>query len=101
MSNIVNKVDLAKDISDALDLSQISVKKVIDTFFDLVKDKLIEGSQVSIASFGNFVVKNRAARTGRNPKTGETINVAAIRAVTFKPSTLLKQALRNDESKNV
>ena len=59
MSKIVNKVDLTKDVSDIVDLPQVTVKKVIDAVWDIIKQKLVEGDQVSIVGFGNFSVKNR------------------------------------------
>lgn len=93
MNKILNKVDLAKDVTDVIDLPQVTVKKVIDLVWDIMKERLAGGTQVSIAGFGNFVVKQRAARTGRNPKTGEAIQIEATKAVVFKPAKQLKEVL--------
>ena len=97
MSKMVNKTDLIKDISDVLDLDlpQVTLKKVVDSVWDVIKQKLVEGDQVSIAGFGNFYVKNRAARVGRNPKTGDSIQIAAARTPAFKAGKVLKDAIKD------
>lgn len=94
MSKIVNKIDLTKDVADIVDLPQVTVKKVIDAVWDVIKQKLAEGEQVSIVGFGNFSVKNRAARVGRNPKTGAAIQIEAARTPAFKAGKVLKDALK-------
>ena len=96
MSKIINKLDLVKDVSDVLDLPQVTVKKVADSLLDLIKAKLSEGDlTVSIAGFGNFSVKHRASRVGRNPKTGESIQIKAVNVPVFKPGKLLKEAINH------
>jgi len=94
MSKIVNKIDLAKDVADIVDLPQVTVKKVIDATWDVIKRKLAEGEQVSIAGIGNFSVKDRAARIGRNPKTGASIQIGASRTPVFKAGKVLKDAIK-------
>ena len=94
MSRIVNKLDLTKDVSDLIDLPQVTVKKVMDATWDVIKRLLSEGQQVSIVGFGNFYVKNRAARVGRNPKTGSTIQIGPSRTASFKAGKLLKEAVK-------
>ena len=64
-----------------------------ETVFDILKDALETGGKVKISGFGNFEVKQKADRRGRNPQTGDTITITARRVLTFKPSVLLKQAL--------
>lgn len=96
--NIINKLDLVKEISDALDLPQATVKKVTDYLWDFIKTKLSkDDSTVSVAGFGNFSVKHRAARAGRNPKTGESIQIKATKAVAFKPAKLLKESVNSSK----
>ena len=94
MSKIVNKIDLTKDVADIVDLPQVTVKKVIDAVWDVIKQKLAAGEQVSIIGFGNFIVKDRAARVGRNPKTGAAIQIAAAKTPGFKAGKVLKDALK-------
>ena len=95
MSKIVNKIDLIKDVADYLvDIPQANIKKIIEGTLDVVKRKLIEGEQVSLAGFGIFYVKERASRVGRNPKTGEQIQIKATKIPGFKPSKLLKEEVK-------
>lgn len=99
MSKIVNKLDLTKDVADYLvDIPQATVKKIIDATLDVIKHKLIKGEQVSIAGFGIFDVAERAARMGRNPKTGEQIKIEASRNPRFKASKLLKKEVQQTEA---
>jgi integration host factor subunit alpha len=62
-------------------------------FFDIVKRTLEQGDKIKIAGFGNFVVKEKADRRGRNPQTGEEITISARRILTFKPSQVLKASI--------
>ena len=95
MSNkVINKLDLTKDIADLLEIPQTTVKKIIDATWDVIKNKLVAGEQVSIVGFGNFYVKDRAARIGRNPKTGAQITIEATRTPGFKAGKLLKEAIK-------
>jgi len=94
MSKIVNKLDLTKDIADLVEIPQNTVKKIIDATWDVIKSKLMAGEQVSIVGFGNFYVKDRAARMGRNPKTGAQITIEASRTPGFKAGKLLKEAVK-------
>jgi integration host factor subunit alpha len=65
----------------------------VESLFDLVKDTLEAGEKIKISGFGNFVVRDKKARTGRNPQTGKEITIAARRVLNFKPSQVLKNAL--------
>jgi integration host factor subunit alpha len=67
--------------------------EIVERVFDVVKSTLETGENIKIAGFGNFEVKEKAARLGRNPQTGESLEVAARRIVTFKPSPVLKKSL--------
>jgi len=66
---------------------------MVETVFSIIKNTLETGEKIKIAGFGNFVVKQKADRRGRNPQTGETITIAARRILTFKPSQVLKNAI--------
>ena len=96
MSKNVNKDDLIKEVSNVVDVPQATVKKIMDALWEAITSQLAKGDPVSIAGFGNFVVKDRAARVGRNPKTGESIQIAASKNPTFKPSKVLKDMLKNN-----
>lgn len=93
MGETINKVNLGKEIADLVDLPQTTVKKVVDSIWELIKQKLVNGDQVSIAGFGNFYVKVRPARVGRNPRTGEAIQINASNTLGFKASKTLKESV--------
>ena len=67
---------------------------MIDAFFDLVAQSLVDGNDVKITGFGNFQIRTKAARPGRNPRTGEAIPIAARRVVTFHASHKLKEQIQ-------
>lgn len=70
---------------------------LVDLIFELMKETLGRGETIKISGFGNFVLRDKRERQGRNPQTGEPITISARRVLTFKPSQLLKQALNDDE----
>jgi integration host factor subunit alpha len=69
--------------------------ELVELVFDIIKGTLETGDKIKIAGFGNFVVKNKADRRGRNPQTGEEITIIARKILTFKPSQVLKASLNN------
>ena len=69
--------------------------ELVETVFDLIKTTLEDGDKIKIAGFGNFVVKEKSDRRGRNPQTGEEITIVARKILTFKPSQVLKSAINN------
>ena len=91
----MNKSQLIKSLSDELGLDRNMLEVVCNRTFKLMEDTLSNGDAVSIAGFGNFTCKQRAARQGRNPRTGETIQIAASRTVGFKPAKALKERLND------
>ena len=72
-------------------VSKADAEKVFNATFDLFKDELAKGEKISVAGFGVFKISERAAREGRNPRTGETIKIAASKNVSFKAGTALKE----------
>lgn len=89
----MNKGELIDAVAAAADLSKADATKAVEAFVDSVTRALKKGEQVSIVGFGSFSVKDRAARQGRNPKTGETINIKASRVPGFKAGKALKDAV--------
>lgn len=71
-----------------------SAEEVVDLVFDTIARELKNGGEVTIAGFGSFAVKERKAREARNPRTGETVHVPAIKAPKFRPGKALKEAVR-------
>ena len=89
----MNKDDLANAVAAAVGLSQADAKKAVEAVFDGVTGGMKDGVKVSVAGFGTFESRYRAARQGSNPATGETIQIAAKNAPAFKAAKGLKDAL--------
>jgi DNA-binding protein HU-beta len=89
----VNKSDLIDKVTASTDLNKASVVRAVDAVFDIISDTLKNGEPVMLSGFGTFTVSNRAARNGRNPRTGETISIPASRSPRFKAGKGLKDAL--------
>jgi len=89
----VNKADLVDAIADSADLSKAAASRALDSVINSITDALKDGDQVSLVGFGTFTVKDRAARTGRNPQTGQPIEIAAAKVPGFKAGKALKDAV--------
>ena len=91
----MNKKQLANKVADKLGLKRITIEKVIDTALDLMSDALVKGDKVRLVGFGNFLVRTRASRVGRNPQTGEKINIPSSKAPAFVPGINLKKSIKS------
>ncbi|MFL0809456.1 MAG: HU family DNA-binding protein [Agarilytica sp.] len=89
----MNKSELVEAIAGSADISKAAAGRALDAITDSIAAALKEGDQVALVGFGTFLVKDRAARTGRNPQTGEPIEIAAAKIPTFKPGKALKDAV--------
>ena len=89
----MNKAELIDSVASAADLSKADAGRAVDAIVDSVTGALKRGEQVSVVGFGTFSVKHRAARAGRNPRTGETIQIAASNVPGFKAGKALKDAV--------
>ena len=89
----MKKVDLVEAIAEEAGLTKADATKAFDATFKVIKNALANGYKVPVAGFGTFDVSKRAAREGRNPRTGETVTIAARNAVTFKAGSALKDAV--------
>lgn len=92
----LNKAQLAELLFERIGLNKRESKDMIDAFFDLVASNLIEGKDVKISGFGNFQIRTKAPRPGRNPRTGESIPIRARRVVTFHASHKLKEQIQEE-----
>ncbi len=90
----MNKNELVDLIADKADISKSSAARALEAAIAGITDALRAGDQVSLVGFGTFAVKQRAERQGRNPKTGELLNIAASRSPGFKPGKALRDALK-------
>ncbi len=97
-SPALTKAQLADLLFDQIGLNKRESKEMVDAFFDLVSQSLVEGDDVKLSGFGNFQIRTKAPRPGRNPRTGELIPIQARRVVTFHASTKLKEQIQSGET---
>lgn len=90
----MKKADLATMLQDELDITKAQAERVVQMFWDAIADTLSKGETVDIAGFGKFMVNRRAARTARNPRTGEAVEVKAMNVPKFKAGKALKDAVK-------
>ena len=93
----LTKAHLADLLFEQIGLNTRESKDMVDAFFDLICDKLVNGEDVKISGFGNFQIRTKAPRPGRNPRTGEAIAIQARRVVTFHASHKLKEQIQQSE----
>jgi len=91
----LTKADLVESLIDETELNKDDAKSFVNQFFEEVKSLLESGQQVKLSGFGNFDVRDKRQRPGRNPKTGEDIPITARRVVTFKPGHKLKAKIED------
>ena len=89
----MNKTELIDHIAEASDISKAAAGRALDATVEAITQALKDAETVSLVGFGTFLVRERAARTGRNPQTGATIQIAAAKVPAFKPGKALKDAL--------
>ena len=94
----MTKVDIVEGINEKVGFSKKETAKIVDYIFDIIKDTLIKEDKIKIFGFGNFVVRKKRSRRGRNPQTGNAIEITARRILAFKPSQVLKGSLNRKES---
>ena len=90
----LTKAQLADMLFEQIGLNKREAKDMVDAFFDLIVDSLVTGQDVKISGFGNFQIRTKAARPGRNPRTGEPVAIEARRVVTFHASPKLKEQVQ-------
>ena len=91
----MTKIDIIQDVYEKLGFSKKDSARIVESVFDIIKDNLTTGEKIKISGFGNFVVKEKKARRGRNPQTGDEIAISARRVLTFKSSQVLREALND------
>lgn len=89
----MNKTELVEAIATKTNMTKTDADKMVNAFVEVVTDALTKGDKVSLKGFGNFEVRTREARTGRNPRTGEAMPIPASKAPAFKASSALKKAV--------
>jgi integration host factor subunit alpha len=92
----MTKADIVETIYGKVGFSRKESAEIVDLVFDLMKETLEGGEKIKISGFGNFIIREKRSRKGRNPQTGEEILISARRVLTFKPSQVLRKALNTD-----
>jgi integration host factor subunit alpha len=92
----MTKADIVETIYGKVGFSRKESAEIVDLVFDLMKDTLEAGNKIKISGFGNFIVREKRSRKGRNPQTGQEIQISARRVLTFKPSQVLRKALNTN-----
>lgn len=90
----MNKTELIAKVAETTELTKMDSTKAVDAMLEAIADALKAGDKVSLVGFGNFEVRERAARKGRNPQTGEEIEIAASKMPAFKPGKELKDSVK-------
>ena len=91
----MTKADMVDAVVRRVGFSKKESAQTVERVFDTIKETLETGENIKISGFGNFVVRNKKARIGRNPRTGEEMEISARRVLTFKPSQVLRNALKD------
>ena len=93
----MTKADIIESVYEKVGFSKKESAEIVELVFDTLKETLERGDKVKILGFGNFIVRFKKARVGRNPQTGKEIEISARRVLTFRPSQVLKAALNGGE----
>ncbi|MDD5243895.1 MAG: integration host factor subunit alpha [Syntrophorhabdaceae bacterium] len=91
----MTKIDIVTNLYEKLGFSKRECANIVDTFFEIIKDTLENGDNVKISGFGNFFVRKKKARRGRNPQTGEEIKITERQVLSFRLSQVLKDEINN------
>lgn len=94
----MKKADIANELYDRIGISKKEALDIVELILDTLKEGMKNGETVKIAGFGNFVVRKKRERKGRNPKTGEEIGITPRNVVTFRPSHIFKQYVNGEQS---
>ena len=93
----MTKNDIIESVYEELGIPRKDCGRIVESLFDLVKNDLSKGKDVMISGFGKWAVKAKKKRRGRNPQTGEALTIGARRVVTFKSSTVLRDAINSED----
>jgi integration host factor subunit alpha len=89
----MTKIDIIQDVYEKLGFSKKDSAIIVESVFEIIKDSLARGEKIKISGFGNFSIKEKKSRRGRNPQTGSEIEISARKVLTFKSSQVLRKVL--------
>ena len=90
----LTKSDIVESLNNEIGLNKREAKELVDMLFNDIKNLLSEGHEVKLSGFGNFQLRDKSSRPGRNPRTGEDVEISARRVVTFKSGQKLKESVK-------
>ena len=93
----MTKADIVEKVYEKIGFSKKEASELVELVFSQLKDVLRNGDKVKISGFGNFIVREKKSRVGRNPQTGDQITISARRVLTFRPSQVLKAMLNGED----
>ena len=93
----MTKAEIAQSVHDRVGLSKKESGQIVESVLDIIRQTLTQGEDVKLSGFGHFMVREKHARRGRNPKTGDEITISSRRVVTFRASHLLKQKIIGED----
>jgi len=91
----LTKADIAQNLTETFGFNKRESKDLVEQFYDEISEILVSGEQIKLSGFGNFELRDKAPRPGRNPRTGEEVPISARRVVTFKPGQKLRAQIDN------
>lgn len=94
----MTKAEIIEQIYEKVGFSKKESAEIVELVFDIMKETLEKGERIKISGFGNFIVRQKRPRIGRNPQTGEEIEISARKVLTFRPSQVLKAALNTQQA---
>ncbi|WP_321277617.1 integration host factor subunit alpha [Thiomicrorhabdus indica] len=89
----LTKANIAQELADTFGFNKRESKELVEQFYEEISSVLISGEQIKLSGFGNFELRDKASRPGRNPRTGEDVPISARRVVTFKPGQKLRSKI--------
>jgi len=89
----LTKIEIVNMLNEQIGIPKVECIRIVESFFDIIKSELEKGNPVMVSGFGKWTVKEKKARVGRNPKTGENVTIDARKVVTFRPSPVLRDDL--------
>jgi integration host factor subunit alpha len=95
VNNNLTRKELSETLANQLGFSQSSCALIVDSFFDSMKQTMMEGTSIKLVHFGTFTVRNKSPRRGRNPRTGDSITIKKRQAISFRPSKKLREQINS------
>ncbi len=94
----MTKADIVEVVRQGVDIPLKDAAELVDSLFEMLREQLEQGEDIKLPGFGNFLIREKKQRIGRNPKTGEAIPITARKVVTFKPSQILRERVNGGKS---